>query len=490
MDSLHETVVKSTKVHHLQKLRFWNAACNNPSYIVCDSVDEGESMRIYNSKFFTILSSIVLVLMLGAGFHTLAQKGGHGNHGGGNGNGRGNGGGQAGPPQGGPPPGRGWRKNEQPQPQPQQVPAWANRPAPQPQYQQRAYQPQVVIQQPRGEWRQSKQEWKQERKAAKIERREWRQQPQVVVEQPRRQGPPPWAGVWTAPGQLKKAERLAERQRRVENYDYDAERQPEYRRYRQERQYVVPAEPNNYYSYGQPQPPVRYYEEPSYQYYQAPRYVGSPVYQYSPSSYYGGSIPVISYLPSYGGDDLFGPENYYYQPESFSLSDPFLGGVDWKGFLLSTVVNTLFGGRGGNEPFGYSNSPLGAIGGLFNGDEGDFGGYSPVGYADPAYGDPFVGSGGQEIYDAGYQRGLEIGRQAVISGEDFASLNDPYVLDQAGFGYGASALNLDQRRALNEGFADGYQDAVSNPNELAVNDGRGVDWTSAIIGGLLSLFNG
>lgn len=438
---------------------------------------------------------MVLVLTLGAGMNTFAQKGGHGNHGGGNGNGKGNGGGWGGPPQGsapqgGPPPGRGWRKNEQPQPQPQQVPAWANRPARQPEYQPRVYQPQVVIPQSRGGWNQSKQEWKQERKAAKMEQREWRQAPQVMVEQPRRQGPPPWAGVWTAPGQLKKAERLADRQQRVESYDYGSERRGEHRTYRQDRQYVAPVESYRYYA--QPQPPVTYYEGPTYESYQVPRYYGSSINQYSPGGYYGGSVPVIGYFPTYGGDNLFGGENYYYQPESYSLSDPFLGGVNWKDFLLSTVVNVLFGGRGDDQLFGRSGLPLQSLGGLFGADPGDFGGYSPAGYAESPYeyGDPFADGYGREIYDAGYDRGVETGRQAILSGEDLTSLNDPYVLDQAGFGYGASALNFDQRRTLNQGFAQGYQDAISNADELAANDGGQIDWTSAIVGGLLSLFNG
>ena len=440
-------------------------------------------MGIHKSKFIAVFSSLLLVLILGTGVDTLAQKGGHGNHGGGKGNGKGHGGNQGGPPQGGPPPGRGWRKNEQPQPQ--QIPGWANRPAPQPQYQPRVYQPQVVIPQSKGEWKQAKQEWKQERKAAKAEQRAWRQQPQVVIDHQRRQGPPPWAGVWTAPGQIKKAQRMAERQIRVENYAYENDRRRD-RRNRQVWQYIAPEQPNVYYE----QPPVAYNDEPRYEYYRSPRYYGSPVDQYVPGGYYGGSS-LVNYYPSYGGNDLFDLGNYY-EPDNFSLSDPFLGGVDWKNFLLSTVVNVLFNGGGDDQFFGQSGSPIQSPGGLFGQDLGGLGGYSPVGYADSAYGyaEPSYNGVGREIYDAGYEQGFETGRRAVVNGEELASLDDPYVLDRAGFGYGASALNFDQRRTLNEGFAQGYQDAFANDNELAANNGGEIDWTSAIVGGLLSLFNG
>jgi hypothetical protein len=464
-----------------------------------DSMDKGGTMGISNTKLFTVFSSLVLVFVLGLGLNVSAQKGGHGNHGGGNGNGKhgggngngkGNGGGWGGAPQGGPPPGRGWRKNEQPQ----QISGWANRPARQPEYQPRAYQPQVVIPQSRGVWRQSKQEqkqakqeWKQERKAAKVEQREWRRQPQVVVERPQRQGPPPWAGVWTAPGPLKKAERMAQRQIRVEDFDYDNDRRAESRRNRQIWQNIEPENPNSY-SY---QPPVTYYEEPSYQYYQPPRYYGSQVYQYSPGIYYGGSAPLVNYYPNYGGDDLFDLGDYY-EPDSYSFSDPFLGGIDWKNFLLSTVVNVLFNRNGDDELFGHSGFPLQSLGGVFGQDFGESGRYSPVGFTEPAYGygDPFANGINQEIYDAGYEQGLENGRQSILNGENLASIENPYILDQAGFGHGASGLNLDQRRTLNEGIAQGYQDALANADDLTAGDGGGIDWTSAIAGGLLSLFNG
>jgi hypothetical protein len=279
---------------------------------------------------------------------------------------------------------------------------------------------------------------------------------------------------------------MAQRQIRVENYDYDDDRRAESRRNRQIWRYIEPENPN---SYGY-QPPVTYYEDPSYQYYQSPRYYGSQVYPYSPGSYDRGSAPLINYYPNYGGNDLFDLGDYY-EPESYSLSDPFLGGIDWKNFLLSTVVNVLFNRNGDDQLFGQSGFPLQSLGGAFGQDFGEFGGYSPVGYTEPAYGygDPFANGINQEIYSAGYEQGLETGRQSILNGENPASIDDPYILDQAGFGYGASGLNLDQRRTLNEGLAQGYQDAIANADDLA-EDGGGIDWTSAIVGGLLSLFNG
>jgi|GEM_PF-5133953 len=470
----------------------------------------------YYSLFRPAATALVLLLILGAGQAGFAQKGGKGGKGGGHGRGHGNGGGPpvaapqiAHPQGGGPPAGRGWRRQEHHIPQPQHVPDWATRAPRQPQI----YHQQVVIpqQQYRVEMGRSKHEWKQERKAQKMERRAWKhaaQAPQIVIEQPRRQGPPAWAGVWTAPGQLKKAERRHARESRVYERYYEPEWRQEERRVYSEPErvydngYVREYRPNTGNSsviYVLPQgADTNYYPRNQTDYY------SSPTVGYAPATAFGYGYPSsdvnfgqIGYLP-----DPFGT-NGYYDGGNDLFGDRFLGGIDWKDLLLSTVLNVVLGGGGGDDGGAGIFGDILGIGagsilggdrsynsGIFNTDPffgADGSSYDLSSLGQFGYGDAYLS---RETYQDGYEQGYQYALNPSRSG--YEANGQQYLLDQIGYGYGANTLSLEQRRSLYEGYSRGYEEALAQQNEYGPAEdevGEDNNLLSTVLTGLLSFLN-
>ncbi|MFN6964097.1 MAG: hypothetical protein ACK4S4_10070 [Pyrinomonadaceae bacterium] len=476
-------------------------------------------MRISFSILRSTVVATALVLSLGAGFDALAQKGGKGGHGG-KGHGRGDGGGPVFQQQGGPPPGRGWRKQESaPQQQAQQYPGWA-------QQQQRreerrvyrqvpVYQPPVVVRQT--EYRDLNKEWKEERKQArraekearrewkdagrewKDDRREWRRLPQVVYSEPRRQqGPPPWAGVWTAPGQLKKGGFKRGYERRRDNDDYDRYYRRDYEdddSY-ERRSWSAPSQiyndwyvPNTYDRQG-----VIYVEPRAQAYYStAPEvyYSSAPIGGYYPAQNYG-------YFPAIVQPAAYYDEPYYYGSDAGAFGDPFLGGIDWKGMLLGTVLNVVLGG-GGDDDGGIFGNILGSgigsiVGGGYGGDglfgSGPYYGSNALFGRPAAYGynDDYLV---QQAYREGYERGYQNAGLSAAPRYDAVG-SEPYLLDRLGVGYRVNGLDFDQRSSVYDAYARGYQDAVATAGNGYADDGLygSGDLWGTLLTGLLSFVNG
>ena len=462
-------------------------------------------MEAKTLRRFSILTTVLLVLTLGFASGVEAQKG-HGNgHGGGNGHGNGhgnengNGNGNGGNGRGG-----GWG-NGGAQPgrniERQQGGWQIQRPMPQ------VYQPQIQVQQPRYEIRQQKQAWKQERKQQKFEQRVWGQ-PQIVVRQ-RQQGPPPWAGVWTAPGQLKKAERRIYREERKAVRDYA--RRPDY-----DRRDWQTAQPVNQY------PGVYSYDRRSYSsgFYEAPRAV-----QY-PETYY--QAPASEYYPNYYGRDYQTPQVQYYSPGYYApapiisggeyyypqrqnnLFGDFLGGSNWTEMLLGTVLDALVGGRLNGRGFTSQPSYSSYYGGYsanggYYGNQGRYGygtpyshysdytGHGPVMFSYPSSSydnDEYVDELTRRAYNSGYEDGFLAGQAARYNGYSESAYNDPYFSEDAGYGYGAYSICLNrQRRLLSDGYERGYQDALDQNNIYDAQNGGDVDLVSLMLSSALGMFN-
>jgi hypothetical protein len=460
-------------------------------------------MRNNLSKVFALISAALLVLALGVGTDTLAQKGGKGGgQGNGNGHGKGNGGGNGngnglGRGQGSPNAGQpgGW----------QQV----QRQAPPRVVQPQVYRPQKQVYQPQYNVRQEKHAWKQERKVQKFEQRVWRQ-PQVAAQQ--HQGPPAWSRVWTAPGQARKAEKQFAKQQRKEEkawvkyvkHERKAQARPNqpeiWRSVSSSVQY-----PNRYYqrrSYAQEYyapPQAEYYAQPNYQYsYPAPQV------QYVPREYY-------SQYPAYDYSDA-----YYQTSDLGSVGDLFGGGSNWTELLLGTVLNAFLGGELGGREFyaqpSYDNyygssAPYNRYNGYqqygsyydrsFGSYDGSISNYSPYygghvlfDYEQGPYSGDYTDELVRRAYNSGYEQGYMAGQAARYNGYSGSAYEDPYFFENDGYGYGAYSISMNrQRRCLSEGYERGYLDALDRNDEYDSQFGGDVDLVSLMLSSVLGMFN-
>lgn len=454
-------------------------------------------MKRKTCRLLSICSALVLMFCLGA-TGALAQKGGKG---GGHGNGHGNGNGR----------GNGWGNGGQPGPKMERQGGWqGQRQMPQVQRQMPQANWPGVQAQPQYQMRQDKHAWKQQRKQERDVQRVW-QQPQVMTPQ-RRQGPPPWAGVWRAPGQIVKQQRREEKEYRKAVREENKRQRTEQRAWQNvqpEYQYRSP------YRVQQPSYRTEYYRQaPSVQYsapyhYEAPRAEYYPNYspqqyrdpyrasQYSVPQYYA-PLPIIS-----------GGEYYYPEQESGIFGNTF-DGSNWTEMLLGTVLDAFLGGSlNGREIVARPSYDD------YYGGEQAYAGYYPVqqygrpdmaysnnGYSDQYYSpvlfsyptslndNEYIDELTRRAFNAGYEKGFLAGQAARNYGYRDADYENPYFYEDTGYGYGAYSISLNrERRLLSEGYDRGYQDALNRDNLYDAQNGGDVDLVSLLISSALGMFD-
>jgi len=448
-------------------------------------------MKRKQFTFLGLISTIVIALCMGLSGTAVAQKGGkggeHGNgHGNGGGNGHGNGGGSAG-------------KDER-RAEGQQGGWQLQRQAPQ------VYRPQIQIQQPQYEVRQQKQAWKQERKQQEFERRAW-QRSDVQANLPqRRQGPPPWAGVWTAPGQIRKRERqFAKEEIKAEPRSANdrADVRPPWRAPERVLRYSPTYRSNRPYSEETfVYPRTRRYASG----YSADRYEAVPELTYSPNYFRDNYLPPVARnnsaaqnapRPVIGGGTYYPPE-----PQNSQLGGLF-GGSNWTEMLLGTVLEAFLGGRLNGREFAARPS--------YDSDYGSFvprdryeSGEPMIEYGMNQYsGQRVIFSSPENIYDqgyddeltrrafnSGYEQGFLAGQAASNRGYDNAEYENPYFFDDAGYGYGAYSISLNrERRLLSEAYDRGYRDALGRNYAYDADNGGDVDLVSLMLSSALGMFD-